>query len=167
MPLIADSVFQSKLATLPLVTYRVGETVLTAASTTGRLLILRQGAVAVVKEGVEIAKVREPGAVFGELSALLDQPHTADVHAIEPSQFHVADAATLLTHDPIALLYIATVLARRLDGANKALIDLKHQVQSGESRGVIRKMEELLGASGGSLVYAGYPFDPFAPTSPR
>jgi len=171
MPLIADAVFQDKLATLPLATYRVGETVLTAASTTGRLLILKQGAVAVIKEGVEIAKVREPGAVFGELSALLDQPHTADVHAIEPSQFHVADAATLLTHDPIALLYIATVLARRLDGANKALIDLKHQVQSGESRGVIHKtvekMEELLGASGGSLVYAGYPFDPFAPTSSR
>jgi len=171
MPLVADSVFQSKLATLPLVTYRIGETVLTAASTTGRLLILKQGAVAVLKEGVEIAKVREPGAVFGELSALLDQPHTADVHAIERSQFHVADAATLLTHDPVALLYIATVLARRLDGANKALIDLKHQVQSGESPGVIRKtvekMEELLGASGGSLVYAGYPFDPLAPSSPR
>ena len=171
MPLIADTVFQNKLATLPIATYKAGETVLTAASTTGRLLILRQGAVAVVKEGVEIAKVREPGAVFGELSALLDQPHTADVHAIEPSQFHVADAATLLTQDPIALLYIATVLARRLDGANKALIDLKHQVQSGESRGVIRntveKMEELLGASSGSLVYAGYPYDPFAPTIPR
>jgi hypothetical protein len=52
-------------------------------------------------------------------------------------------------------LYVATVLARRLDSANKALIDLKHQVQSGESRGVIRKtvekMEEILGASGGAL----------------
>src|SRR5262245_1963938 len=73
------AVFQRKLATLPLVTYRAGETVLSAASTTGRLLILKGGAVAVVKEGVEIARVTEPGAVFGELSVLLDQPHTADV----------------------------------------------------------------------------------------
>jgi hypothetical protein len=43
------------------------ETVLSAASTTGRLLILKEGEVAVVKEGVEIARVAEPGAVFGEL----------------------------------------------------------------------------------------------------
>ena len=57
-PLIPDiAVFQRKLATLPLVTYQAGETVLSAASTTGRLLILKEGAVAVVKEGVEIARV--------------------------------------------------------------------------------------------------------------
>ena len=33
--------------------------------------ILRKGTVAVVKEDTEIAKVTEPGAVFGELSVLL------------------------------------------------------------------------------------------------
>src|SRR5262245_38291481 len=65
------AVFQRKLATLPLVTYQEGETVLSAASTTGRLLILKEGAGAVVKEGVEIARVMEPSAVFGELSVLL------------------------------------------------------------------------------------------------
>jgi Cyclic nucleotide-binding domain len=83
MPLIPDiAVFQRKLATLPLTSYQAGETVLSAASTTGRLLILKEGAVAVVKEGIEIARVTEPGAVFGELSVLLDQPHSADVRAI-------------------------------------------------------------------------------------
>ena len=88
MPLIPDmAVSQRKLATLPLATYQAGETVLSAASTTGRLLILKEGAVAVVKEGVEIARVAEPGAVFGELSVLLNQPHTADVRALEASQF--------------------------------------------------------------------------------
>ena len=66
-------------------------------------MIVSAGAVAVVKEGVEIAGVTEPGAVFGELSVLLDQPHTADVRALEASQFHVADAATILRVDPIAL----------------------------------------------------------------
>jgi CRP-like cAMP-binding protein len=75
MPLIPDiAVFQRKLATLPLVTYRAGETVLRAASTTGQLLILKEGKVAVVKLDVEIARVTEPGAVFGELSVLLDRP---------------------------------------------------------------------------------------------
>ena len=89
---------------------------------------------------------------------------------MEASQFHVADAATLLTHDPVALLYVATVLARRLDAANKALIDLKHQVRTGELHGVIGKaidkMDALLGASGACLVYAGYPYDPSATNTP-
>ena len=49
----------------------------------------------------------ESGAVFGELSVLLDQPHTADVRALEASQFHIADAATILRVDPIALLCVA------------------------------------------------------------
>jgi hypothetical protein len=46
--------------------------VLSTAATTGQLQVLKEGAVAVVKEGVEIAGVTEPGAVFGELSVLLD-----------------------------------------------------------------------------------------------
>jgi len=78
MPLIPNTMLQ-RIATLPLATYQAGETVLTAGTKTGRLLILRKGAVAIEKEGAVIAKVTEPGAVFGELSALLNQPHTADV----------------------------------------------------------------------------------------
>ncbi len=166
MPLIPNiTVVRRRLATYPLATYQAGETVLSAASTTGRLLILKEGVVAVLKEGVEIARVTEPGAVFGELSVLLDQPHTAEVRAVEPSQFHVADGATVLSTDPIALLYVATVLAQRLDSANRALLDLKRQVQAGEPRSAVgkavEKIEELLGASGINLVYAGYPSDPF------
>jgi CRP/FNR family transcriptional regulator, cyclic AMP receptor protein len=172
MPLIPDiAVFQRKLAGFPLATYQAGETVLTAGSTTGRLLILKQGAVTVVKEGVEIAKVREPGAVFGELSVLLDQPHTAEVRALEVSQFHVADAATLLRVDPIAVLYVATVLARRLNGATQALIEIKLQIQAGESASGIEKRVEkldgLLGASGACLVQSGYPYDLFVPYAPK
>jgi CRP/FNR family transcriptional regulator, cyclic AMP receptor protein len=135
MPLIPDSaVFQQKLGSLPLVTYQAGETVLAAGSRSGQLLILTSGVVAIVKGDIEIATVREPGAVLGELSALLDQPHTADVRALETSQFHVADASSLLGKDPIALLYIAAILARRLDSANQALIELKSQLQAGEPR---------------------------------
>ena len=172
MPSIADNaVFQKSLAALPVTTYEAGETVLSAASTTGRLLILREGAVAVIKEGVEITQVTEPGAVFGELSALLDQPHTADVRALEASQFHVANAATPLMQDPTALLYVAAVLARRVDNANRALVELKRQVQAGQPSRVIgktvEKIEELLGASGANLVYAGYPYDPFALDAPK
>ena len=172
MPLIPNiSVFRGKLAGFPIATYQAGETVVPAGSTTGRLLILKKGVVAVLKEDVEIATVTEPGAVFGELSVLLDQPHTADVRALEVSQFHVAHAATLLKGDPIALLYVATVLAQRLDSANRGLLELKRQIQAGEPGGVIgrtiEKIEGLLGETGANLMYAGYPYDPFAPDAPR
>ena len=66
-----SAVFPTRLGALPIATYEAGETVLSAGSRTGRLLILKTGKVSVVKENVEIAKVAEPGAVFGELSALL------------------------------------------------------------------------------------------------
>src|SRR6201989_600941 len=129
-PVPDKAAFQNSLADLPLETYQPGETVIVDGSTSGRLLILKKGNVAIVKEDTEIAKVAEPGAVFGELSVLLNQPHTADVRALEASQFHVADAATTLRVDPIALLYVATVLAQRLDSANRGLLELKRQVQA-------------------------------------
>jgi CRP/FNR family transcriptional regulator, cyclic AMP receptor protein len=166
MPQAPDAaVFQKGLAALPLATYQAGEVVLTAGSKTGLLLILKKGAVSVTKNGVEVAKVAEPGAIFGELSALLDLPHTADVRAEETSEFHVADAANLI-QDPISLLYITTVLARRLDGANRVLVELKGQLQAGRPADVVSntvaKIEEMLSVSGASLVYAGYPTDPYA-----
>jgi CRP-like cAMP-binding protein len=148
------------------VTYQAGETVIAEGSSTGRLLILGKGVVAIVKDDTEIAQVAEPGAVFGELSFLLDKPHTAEVRALETSQFHVANAVTLLAQDPIAVLYVATALAHRLDAANHALIQLKSQLQAGQPHSVVAKtvskIEGLLTVSGASLVYAGYPFDPFA-----
>jgi CRP/FNR family transcriptional regulator, cyclic AMP receptor protein len=126
VPLIPDiAALQESLAYLPLATYQPGETVLTAGSRTGRLLFLKDGAVAVVQQGIQIAKEAEPGTVFGEISALLDWPHTADVVALETTRFHVADAVTLLTQNSIALLYVASVLARRLYGTDQVLVGLK------------------------------------------
>src|SRR5215469_7520264 len=88
MPLCHDpAAFQRKLADLPVTKYRAGDDVLTAGSNTGKLLFLKSGAVEVTKDGVRIARVSTPGAVFGELAALLDQSHTADVRTIEPSEF--------------------------------------------------------------------------------
>jgi hypothetical protein len=49
--------------------------------------------------------------------------------------------------------------------SDNAVSLLKHQVQDGQlssiTRKTIDKIEELLGASGGNLAYAGYPYDPF------
>jgi CRP-like cAMP-binding protein len=108
MPLIPDkAAFQNSLSGLALVTYQAGETVIVDGSTTGRLLILKKGNVAVVKEDTEIATVAEPGAVFGELSIFLDQPHTADVRALETSQFYAARSLTTLTRPTSHLVAVA------------------------------------------------------------
>ena len=146
--------FAKLLAVLPLANYRAGETVLTAGSKSRRLPILKSGAVVILKDSIEIARVEGPGAVLGELSALLDRPHTADVRALEDSQFHIADAA-LLRKDPIALLHVARILARRLVAANNCFVELKNQLQAGQSPSALSKMlgkiEEVLRVGGTSF----------------
>jgi CRP-like cAMP-binding protein len=127
MPLNPNiAVLLRRIETMPLATYQPGETVIAAGTKTGRLLILKKGAVTIRKNGTVIAEVTEPGAVFGELSALLNQPHTADVRTLEASEFRVAHA-DLLVEDPVVLLYVAAILAQRLNLANEALIDVKNE----------------------------------------
>jgi CRP/FNR family transcriptional regulator, cyclic AMP receptor protein len=167
MALVHDpEVWQRTVAALPVARYDAGQTVFAEGTKTGRLLILKSGQVSIVKRDTEIADVAEPGAVFGELSALLDQPHTADVRTVKASEFHVADAATLL-QDPAALLYVTVVLARRVDSANRGLLELKSQLDAGEPRSLIDKtidrIEGMLSAIGSGYIragagYSGYPF---------
>src|SRR5262249_38786673 len=138
--LIPDAAtIQKRLAMLPVSRYEPGEMVIAAGETTGRLLLLRQGSVEAVKEGTQVARISEPGAVFGELAALLDQPHTADVRALERSEFSVADAATLFSGDPTAALYIAAIVAGRLDAANGALVEVKRQLEAGTPRATVAR----------------------------
>jgi CRP/FNR family transcriptional regulator, cyclic AMP receptor protein len=166
MPTIPVAV-QGRLASLPLMQYSAGADVLACGSNTGKLFVLESGAVEVVKDGVRIAEVTAPGAVFGELAALLDQPHTADVRTLERSEFRVADARMLFAGESSIGLHVAAILAQRLDSANRAVIELKRQLDEGHSRSTIKGTVDKLGAllaagSGASLIYAGYPYDPLA-----
>jgi CRP/FNR family transcriptional regulator, cyclic AMP receptor protein len=151
--------WQESLAALPRAIFGAGETVMRQGTKSGRLLILRSGAVSVVKNGIEIAKVAEPGAVFGELSALLNQPHTADVRTINSSEFHIADASILLTREAAALLYVATLLARRLDLANRGLIEMKSELAAvtplNRMRSAFAKIESMLSFIGADYVSTG------------
>jgi len=143
---------ERKLAGLPVVKHRAREVVLTAGSKTDRLLFLEGGTVEVVNDGVQIASVNAPGSVFGEQAVLLDQPHTADVRTLEQCEFYVADAPEILARDPTVALYVAAILARRLDAANRWLVAVKRQLRTGEPPSVIakavEKVEELLSYGG-------------------
>jgi hypothetical protein len=63
-----------------------------------------------------------------------DKPHTAEVRALECSEFNAADAETLLSSDPVATLYIAAILVARLDAAHGELVELKRQLETGKPR---------------------------------
>lgn len=144
---------EERLAALPLTTFHPGEVVLLTGSRTDHLFFLKEGKVAVVKDGVEIARVTQSNAVFGELSALLDQPHMADVRALETSQFHVADAEVLVAKDPILLIHVAAILAHRLDSTTRTLIKMKTQDAEHSSS---KAIEEALEIASGSLYERAY-----------
>jgi CRP-like cAMP-binding protein len=105
-----------------------GTPVLQEGSKTGRLFVLAEGRLEVLKGDTVVAVLTEPGALFGEMSALLDQPHTATVRAAVDSMiYEFDDAAAFLRDQPGAALLIARLLARRLNAANTYLADLMHQ----------------------------------------
>ena len=124
-PVLDARLMLQQLSSLPLEVHQPGSTVLAAGATTGKLLVLKEGAVEIRLDGVRIAEVDDPGAVFGEVGLLLGQPHTADVLALQPSTFHVADGRTFLRVNPTAALYVAMVLAHRLNAVNRYLVEAR------------------------------------------
>ncbi|MEM7025020.1 MAG: cyclic nucleotide-binding domain-containing protein [Pseudomonadota bacterium] len=124
-----------KLAHYPLRVFEEGDVVLSEGSKTGRLLFLKHGAVDVVVDDVEVAQITEPGAVFGDVALLIDEAHRADVRAAQPSSFLVIDKGEdLLESEPAVLLYVAKVLARRLDTVNHLLSEGKSRSEEEEAR---------------------------------
>ena len=95
---------------------------------TGHLYVLIEGRLEVIKGDTVVASITEPGAVLGEMSVLLDQPHTATVRAAADSAiYEIDDAASFLRQQPEVSLLIARMLAQRLNVANTYLADLKRQ----------------------------------------
>jgi CRP-like cAMP-binding protein len=96
----------------------------------GKLYVLAEGTLEVLRGETRVALVSEPGAIFGEMSVLLDQPHTATMRAFVPSsvyEFH--DAAAFLRGDSETALVVARLLAQRLNAATTYLVDLTRQFE--------------------------------------
>lgn len=105
-----------------------GTLIVTEGGTTGHLYVLIDGRLEVIKGDTVVATITEPGAVLGEMSVLLDQPHTATVRACAASViYEFEDAASFLDAQPGVALLIARMLAQRLNVANTYLADLKRQ----------------------------------------
>ena len=74
------------------------------------------------------ARVDTPGAVFGEMSSVLDRPATATVRAVGTVAVRrIDDPVAFLTDRPGAALAVLRTTASRLDGLTKYLVDVKRQ----------------------------------------
>ena len=108
--------------------YPAGAELIRQGGRTGSLIVLKEGEVEVLRDGRFVSSIRQPGAIFGEMSVLLDRPHTATVRAVTDVQLYViADALTVLEAHPAWLLQIARLLAQRVNATTAQLITLKHE----------------------------------------
>lgn len=131
---------------LPLQTFEPGAILIAEGSRSGRLYILAEGAVEVLKGDFQINLVADRGAIFGDISALLNIPHMATVRAATQCSLHVAEGgeAFLQAHQEIAF-QLAQMLAQRLHGVTTYLADLKRQFEDHDNHlGMVDEILETL-----------------------
>jgi len=96
----------------------------------GAIYVLIEGTVVVLKGDVRVARIRTPGALFGEMSTLLGMPYSATVVAeTQVTVKEVADGEAFLSANPAITLHTARLLAQRLHDSTTYLADLKKQFQ--------------------------------------
>ena len=89
---------------------------------TGGLIVLKEGEVEILRDDKFVASIRQPGAIFGEMSVLLGRPHSATVRAVTDVQlFVITDAINVLEAHP------AWLLPQRINATTAQLVALKRQ----------------------------------------
>ncbi|HYC53947.1 MAG TPA: cyclic nucleotide-binding domain-containing protein [Candidatus Binatia bacterium] len=124
-----------------------GQAILEEGRRAGVLYVLIEGEVEVCKGEYAIHVISDPGAVFGEISVLLDAPHTATVRTTAQSRFHVIeDPLSFLHARPAVALGISRLLAERLHSMTTYLVDLKRQYEDSQDHfGMVDEVLETLG----------------------
>ncbi len=128
---------------LPLHTFPAGTAFIEEGVRQGGLYILNEGTVEISKSGVELTDVSAPGAVFGEVSQLMNTAPMATVRALTDSSFFVAeDAGALMESHPVIYYHVACLLAARLTSVLSYLVDIKRQYGGEDSH--LGMMDEVL-----------------------
>jgi CRP-like cAMP-binding protein len=109
-------------------TLKPGEVLIREGAQVGKLFILIEGQIEVLRRDTQVSYIDEPGSIFGEMSVLLDMPSSATVKALGVARVYVIeDAIQFLGSKPEIALYVATLLARRLYYTTSYLVDLQQQ----------------------------------------
>src|SRR6185312_16670530 len=135
-----------KCAGAPRKNFAPGTVLLSEGETSGRLYVLAEGSVEVLRGDTQVAVIGEAGAVFGEMSVLLNRPHTATVRAASPiGVFVFEDAEQFLKSNPEIAFFVGKLLAERLNAATTYLVDLKRQFEGhGTHLGMVGEVLETL-----------------------
>jgi CRP/FNR family cyclic AMP-dependent transcriptional regulator len=129
---------------LPRLQVAKGDKVIEEGVRTDRLFVLKSGAFEVIRNGVRIVLLDEPGAFMGEISAVLASAPTASVVALEDSEVHVLDEASAAVRKHPELTHaIAQLLARRLSAITAYLVDIKRQYADSNTH--LALMDQVLG----------------------
>ena len=129
---------------LPLLRVPKGGCLIDEGSRANRLFVLKSGAFEVVRSGVRVVLIDEPGAFLGEISAVLSSAATANVVAARDSAVHVLDNATSAVRlQPEFTYAIAQLLARRLAAVTAYLVDIKRQYADSNTH--LALMDQVLG----------------------
>ena len=107
-------------------------TILIAEGSKSRTLcILVDGEVEILKDDFQVNTVSEPGAVFGEMSILLDTPHTATVRARTPCRVHMIENGEAFLRENKDMAYdLLKIVAGRLQGVTTHLTNLNRYVRA-------------------------------------
>jgi CRP-like cAMP-binding protein len=135
-----------KCAGAPRQRFAPGAVLLSEGETSGRLYVLAEGSVEVLRGETQVAVIGEAGSVFGEMSVLLKRPHTATVRAASPvGVFVFEDAESFLKSNPEIAFFVGKLLAERLNAATTYLVDLKRQFEGqGNHLGMVGEVLETL-----------------------
>jgi CRP-like cAMP-binding protein len=115
-------------ADLPVVTVEPGDCVVHQGRMAEAVYVLIEGEVQMERDGIAFATVTYPGAVFGEMSTVLQRPATASARVMTRSRMHVAhDPLTMLRDRPEVTLAVLRLTAGRLDAMTHYLADVRTQ----------------------------------------
>jgi CRP/FNR family transcriptional regulator, cyclic AMP receptor protein len=113
---------------LPALSVPEGDVLIREGDQPSRMFVLSSGSVTIEKDLVPFARIDHPGAVFGEMSWVLDRSATATVRAATPVEVRVIeDPDSFLNDNPGAAVAVLRMTAMRLDGLTQYLVDVKQQ----------------------------------------
>src|ERR1700757_4241037 len=109
---------QGSGAGLPAIRFDADIALLVEGESSGRLYMLIDGEIEVLRGHTRVMVANQPGAIFGEMSVLPGIPHTATGKTGGPSPVYVIDdAEAFLQALPEIAFVVARLLAQRLNAA--------------------------------------------------
>ena len=116
---------------------------ITEGDQTRDLYVLVAGKLEVYKSTKLITTISSSGSVVGEMSVLLNSPHTATIKAKGIcSLYRIPDASEFVRNNPDISWHIANLLAKRLTAATSYLVDKGNQFK--ESNNHVNLIPEML-----------------------